>query len=74
MAATTIRIDLFSVKHWDGSSWVHGFITTDQKKAHSRADAIRRGIWHGVHVTRSKVVHPAQWVVNGYCAAGNDIS
>jgi len=69
------RRDLFSVKYWDSAAngWCHGFMTRDEGKAVQRANAIRRGIWYGSHTLRAKIVHPKQWVVNGYVAAGNRI-
>jgi hypothetical protein len=66
---------VYSVKHFDPSvnDWCHGFMTRDREAARKRADAIRKGIWYGFHTTRCKIVHPAQWVVDGYIAAGNTI-
>ena len=66
---------VYSVKHWDSSigSWCHGYMTTDRELARVRHDAIRKGIWYGVHTTRAKIVIPKQWVIDGYVAAGNDI-
>ena len=73
--SSEIRRDIWSVKHWDSAipDWCHGFMTSDRNGAVRRADAIRRGIWYGHQTTRCKIVHPAQWVVNGYVAAGNEI-
>ena len=70
-----IRRDIFSVKHWDHAigAWCHGYMSKDREQARRRTDAIRRGIWYGMHTTRAKLVHPAQWVVEGFIAAGNDI-
>lgn len=70
-----IRRDIFSVKHWDSSvgAWCHGFMTRDRNKAVRRSDSIRRGLWYGFGTTRAKIVHPAQWVVSAFVAAGNEI-
>lgn len=73
--ATEIRRDVWSVKHFDHSigAWCHGFMTTDRDLAVRRHDAIRKGHWYGFSTMLAQIVHPAQWVVDGYVAAGNSV-
>lgn len=67
--------DLFSVQHYDHDlgAWVNGYITRDRERARRRHDAIRRGIWYGVHVTRARIRHPPLWVARAYVTCGTPI-
>jgi hypothetical protein len=74
-AKECVRKDVWSVKHFDRSinAWCHDYMTYDREKARRRCDAIRKGIWYGFDDTLCKLVHPKQWVVEGFVAAGNSI-
>lgn len=74
--SNVIRRDIFSVKVWNGTvnSWCHEVMTTDrdlakQLKTDKLAEARRSGRSGLV-----AIVHPRQWVVDGYLAYGNTIN
>ena len=69
-----IRTDIYSVKTFDSFHrlWCHEFMTTDSCKAMRKINEVRNDHTLGI-IRQVKLVHPAQWVVDGYCAAGNRI-
>lgn len=70
----TVRRDLFAVKadERDGAGWCFMHICRSKATADRRAKDIRDN--HSLGLNRlAKVVHPKQWVVNGFTAAGNTI-
>lgn len=62
-----IRYDLFGVKEWDYAigDWSMVYICDSMEVAKHM-----KGLLTG----RRKIVHPAQWVVNGFLAYGNHIT
>jgi len=67
MAVKNIRRDIYSVKEWDRAldAWCHIKMFKSKESARNYASVMTR--------SRIKIVHPAQWVVDGYIAAGNVI-
>jgi hypothetical protein len=69
-----IRKDIYSVKTFDSFHrlWCHEFMATDSRKAMRKINEVRNDHTLGI-IRQAKLVHPSQWVVDGYCAAGNRI-
>lgn len=67
-----IRRDIFSVKVLGNGfdQWCHERMFRNGDEARRYAQGIRP---IGGYSLQVKIVHPAQWVVDGYCAAGNSI-
>ena len=67
-----IRKDIYSVKTYNSFDgiWCHEFMTTNFAKAMRKINEVRNDHTLGI-IRQAKLVHPAQWVVDGYCAAGN---
>lgn len=73
-ATVRIRHDIFSVKadQRDGAGFCHVFMTYDSEKAFLKAAEIRNDDSLGLN-RLANVIHPAQWVVDGYLMHGNSI-
>ena len=70
-AADAVRRDVWSVKEKEGDGpWVHVsmFYSARAAKRHARHLCPILGFTHAV-----KIVHPRQWVVDGFTAYGNSI-
>lgn len=65
----TIRHDIFAIKVWsyECNSFVYEYMT------YNRTVAFRRKRQEYQSHQMAKVVHPRQWVVDGYVAYGNKI-
>lgn len=70
----SIRRDIFSVKAdtRDSAGWCHVFMTRDRQEAFRKAADIRRDMSLGLN-RLAKVVHPSDWAVSAFIAAGNSI-
>lgn len=70
--ANAIRRDIYSVKvRCNGfGQWRHERMFRNDEAAKRYAQGLRPISGYSLQV---KIVHPAQWVVDGYCAAGNVI-
>jgi hypothetical protein len=70
-----IRRDIYSVKAdvRDGAGMAHVFMTKNRSLAFAKAREIRND--HSLGINRlAKVVHPAEWVVTFFIAAGNRLA
>jgi len=69
-----IRTDIYSVKadERDGAGPCHVFMTKCPKRAFAKRNEIKNN--HSLGIIRlAVVVHPAQWVVDVFCAVGNKV-
>ena len=69
-----VRRDVFSVvaDERDGAGWVYVYMTTSRQKALARTRQITND--HSLGLNRlAKLVHPRQFVVDAFVAAGNEI-
>jgi hypothetical protein len=66
--------DIYSVKVWDSSvgNWCHEFMTKDRSLAVMKKREVEN---HSLGmIRRTKLVHPADWVVTAYLAFGNKLA
>ena len=65
-----IRKDVYSIKVYEPfiGIWCHVFMTRSLTEANRKASEIRN------ERSRAKLVHPADWVVSAFVAAGNLIT
>ena len=69
-----VRRDVFSVvaDERDGAGWTHVYMSATRRKAHVRKRQITND--HTLGLNRlARVVHPQQFVVDTFVAAGNEI-
>lgn len=66
----TARRDIWSVKTYSDGRWCHVFMSKSKKEARRRAAEERGNRFNECVV----VVHPRQWVVDGYAMYNGDIT
>ena len=71
----SIRRDIFSVKAWDSSlgDYYHEAMFKNKVKAIREARLLRIQRHNAGESDDVKIVHPSQWVVDGFTAYGNKI-
>ena len=70
-----IRRDVYSVKVWDSAvgAYCHQHMTQDRDIAIQRAKDARLTLRLEGRPELVKIVHPAQWVLEGFLAVGNQL-
>lgn len=73
--SNVVRRDIFSIRVWNGTvnSWCHEAMTTDRDRAKQlKIDKLAEERQSG-RMGLVSIVHPRQWVIDGYLAYGNKI-
>ena len=68
-----IRYDIFAVKCWEHDQWCFNFMFTTRTAANKCVADFRYQMARTGYNLQPTIVHPAQWVVDAFLAAGNKL-